>query len=116
MNKGNHLIVDIHNMSFDVLVDDKLLLQTIVNAADEAGANIINQSRYHFGHNSSPGCTAFIMLDESHVSVHTYADDGKMALDVFTCGATSCETILESVCRQLNIKKEDVVVKHIPRF
>lgn len=116
MNKGNHLIVDIHNMDFNVLVDDKLLLQTIVNAANEAGANIINQSRYHFGHNSSPGCTAFIMLDESHVSIHTYADDGKMALDVFTCGATSCETILESVCRQLGIGKEDVVVRHVPRF
>jgi len=116
MNKGNHLIVDIHNQSFDLLVDDKKLLQAIVAAANEVGANIINQSRYHFGHNSSPGCTAFIMLDESHVSVHTYADDGKMALDVFTCGATSCERILESFCRQLNIKQEDVVAKHIPRF
>ncbi len=116
MNKGNHLIADIHNMDFNVLVDDKLLLQTIVNAANEAGANIINQSRYRFGHNSSPGCTAFIMLDESHVSIHTYADDGKMALDVFTCGATSCETILESVCRQLGIRQEDIVVKHVPRF
>ncbi len=116
MNKGNHLIVDVHNMDFNVLVDDKLLLQTIVNAANEAGANIINQSRYRFGHNSSPGCTAFIMLDESHVSIHTYADDGKMALDVFTCGATSCETILESVCRQLGIRQEDIVVKHVPRF
>ncbi|MBI4733298.1 MAG: adenosylmethionine decarboxylase [Rubrobacteridae bacterium] len=116
MNKGNHLIIDIHNQAFDLLVDDKKLLQTIVNAADEVGANIINQSRYHFGHNSSPGCTAFIMLDESHVSVHTYANDGKMALDVFTCGATSCEKILDSICRQLNIDKADVEVKHVPRF
>ncbi|MBS3910136.1 MAG: adenosylmethionine decarboxylase [Actinobacteria bacterium] len=116
MNKGNHLIVDIHNQAFDVLVDDKKLLETIVNAANEVGANIINQSRYHFGHNSSPGCTAFVMLDESHVSVHTYADDGKMALDVFTCGATSCERILRSICRQLNIEEKDVVARHVPRF
>ncbi|HZD60281.1 MAG TPA: adenosylmethionine decarboxylase [Anaerolineae bacterium] len=116
MNKGNHLIADVHNMSSDVLVDDKLLLQTIVNAANEAGANIINQSRYRFGHNSSPGCTAFIMLDESHVSIHTYADDGKMALDVFTCGPTSCEKILESICRQLNIMEDDIVVNKVPRF
>src|SRR3990172_1686267 len=113
MSKGNHLIVDVHNLSFDLLVDDKKLLETIVNAANEVGANIINQSRYHFGHNSSPGCTAFVMLDESHVSVHTYADDGKMALDVFTCGATSCERILRSICRQLNIKEEDVVARHV---
>ena len=116
MNKGNHLIVDVHNMSYDVLVDDKKLLQTIVNAANEVGANIINQSRYHFGHNSSPGCTAFIMLDESHVSIHTYADDGKMALDVFTCGVTSCEKILESVCRQLDIKEEDIIISKVSRF
>ncbi|MDI6716872.1 MAG: adenosylmethionine decarboxylase [Actinomycetota bacterium] len=116
MNKGNHIIADIHNMSYDTLVDDKFLLQTIVNAANEAGANIINQSRYRFGHNSSPGCTAFIMLDESHVSIHTYADDGKMALDVFTCGTTSCEKILESICRQLGIKEENIVIKKVPRF
>ena len=48
--------------------------------------NVISQVRYQFGHNSPPGFTAVVVLDESHCSCHTYADLGLIALDVFTCG------------------------------
>lgn len=34
---------------------------------------------------SPPGWTMFLMLDESHISTHCYTDQGKMALDIFTC-------------------------------
>ena len=27
-----------------------------------------------------------IALNESHVAVHTYADEGMLAVDIFTCG------------------------------
>ena len=70
-------------------VNDQLLLDCMAQSAQEAGATVISQIRYRFGNNSPAGCTAVVMLDESHCSVHTYADLGLLAMDIFTCGDTN---------------------------
>ncbi|MFH1845848.1 MAG: adenosylmethionine decarboxylase [bacterium] len=88
MPKGQHLLIDCHTVSRDVCLDDKRFLSVMARAAERAGANVINQVRYRFGADSPPGFTAFLLLDESHCSVHTYAEEGLVALDIFTCGGT----------------------------
>jgi S-adenosylmethionine decarboxylase len=45
------------------------------------------------------------MLDESHISLHTYADEGKMAVDVFTCGDTDARAIAEQLKADLKLEK-----------
>lgn len=106
MSKGTHLIVDCSGISYEKCVNDKFLLETLMEATKATGANIINTSRYRFGYDSPAGCSVFIMLDESHISIHTYADEGKMALDIFTCGTNiDCKRILTLIARTLNIQK-----------
>ena len=34
---------------------------------------------------SPPGGTIIIMLDESHISLHSYGEEGILATDIFTC-------------------------------
>lgn len=114
MSKGMHVILDCYGVSSEVCLDDKYLLETLVRAAKANGGTIINTSRYHFGHNSPPGCTVFLMLDESHVSVHTYAKEGKMAIDVFTCGNTNAQAIAERVKAELKLK--DFEEQSLKRF
>jgi S-adenosylmethionine decarboxylase len=100
-----HVILDCYGVPRDVCLDDRKLLETIVHVTRDRGATIINTSRYHFGHDSPPGCTVFVMLDESHVSVHTYADEGKMAIDVFTCGGTDAEAIAGQLKSELGLQQ-----------
>jgi S-adenosylmethionine decarboxylase proenzyme len=100
-----HVILDCYGVSSDLCLDDKALLETLVRATKANGGTIINTSRYHFGHDSPPGCTVFVMLDESHVAVHTYAGEGKMAIDVFTCGNTDAQAIAEQIKADLKLKE-----------
>lgn len=37
------------------------------------------------GSNSPTGFTTVLLLDESHISIHSYADIGLLAIDCFTC-------------------------------
>lgn len=39
------------------------------------------------------GFTSVILLDESHITCHSYTKLGLLALDVFTCGSTNPEII-----------------------
>jgi len=54
------------------------------------------------------------MLDESHVAIHTYADQGKMAIDVFACGDTDAQAIADQLKADLGL--EDFEQQSLERF
>jgi len=114
LEKGHHILIDCRNVPRNVCLDDGKMLDVMARSAAKAGMHVISQVRYHFGHNSAPGFTCVCLLDESHVSAHTYADLGLIALDVFTCGATDPAKILDYMREELDLG--DVVVKRMPRF
>lgn len=114
MHKGTHLLVDCRNVSRDVCLDDAGMLAAMARAAQKAGANVISQVRYRFGHNSPPGFTAVVVLDESHCSAHTYADLGLIAIDIFTCGFTNPRDVLAHLREEIDLG--DVEVREFARF
>lgn len=114
MYKGRHLLIDCHNVSRDVCLNDQLILESMARAATRAGATVISQVRYHFGHNSPPGFTAMCLLDESHCSAHCYADLGLIALDIFTCGRTDPNDILKYIREEVDLGEVNTV--QMPRF
>ena len=111
---GHHLLVDCYEAPRDICLNDRLLLETLAEAAKSAGATVISQVRYRFGADSPPGCTALIMLDESHCSVHTYADPGLLAFDFFTCGDTDARQVWEFVQKKLGLTH--AIVREVHRF
>lgn len=114
MAKGRHILVDCTSVPREVCLDDKRVLKAMAEGAEKAGATVISQVRYHFGHNSAPGFTAAVLLDESHCTAHSYADLGLMALDMFTCGKTDPRDILAHMCEVLDLG--DVSVQECVRF
>lgn len=114
MHKGKHLLIDCRNVSRELCLNDKLVLEVMARAAERAGANVICQTRYKFGHDSPPGFAALIMLDESHCSAHTYADLGLIAMDVFTCGNTDPKDVLRFIREEIDLG--DVTIRECPRF
>ena len=94
---ASHLLIDCSNVAPSVCLDDAVMLAVIASAAERAGATVISQLRYRFGHNSPPGFTAIILLDESHVSVHTYSDAGQLVMDIFCCGKVDPNSILRFI-------------------
>ncbi len=103
MQKGKHLLIDCVGVPREVCLDDRRVLNAMVQGAEKAGATVVGQMRYHFGHNSPPGFTAVCLLDESHCSAHAYADLGLIAMDIFTCGSTDPRDVFEYIRQDLNL-------------
>ena len=108
------MLIDCRNVPRQVCLDDAHMLDSMVVAARRSGATVITQARYHFGHNSAAGFTAVILLDESHCSAHSYADEGLLAVDIFTCGSTNPNDVLTYLREQIDLG--DVTVRELPRF
>ena len=66
------------------LLDDECFIETkIREAVEHARATLLEQSTKRF---HPQGVTAFALLAESHISIHTWPELGYAAIDVFTCG------------------------------
>ena len=114
LNKGKHLIIDCKNVDRNVCLDDKSMMNAICNAVIKAGSTILSTSRHRLGHNSPPGFACVVALDESHCSAHSYADDGLIAIDIFTCGKTDPMDVLTFIQEEINLG--DVSFQIINRF
>jgi S-adenosylmethionine decarboxylase len=82
---GKHVIVDAYEVDFDILNNEHLLKDLLVKAATQCGANVLGVQSNKFNPN---GVTVLCLLSESHVSIHTYPEQGFAALDCYTCGET----------------------------
>ncbi len=106
--------MDCRNVARTLCLDDKRVLNVMARSAERAGATVVSQVRYKFGHESPPGFTAVVLLDESHCSAHTYADLGLIAMDVFTCGNTNPRDVLRYIQEELDLG--DVTITEVSRF
>jgi S-adenosylmethionine decarboxylase len=80
---GKHLLLEVYDVKFDLLNDSTALQETMVRGIKRAKMTILNI----FSHCFLPqGCTIVIALSESHVSCHTWPENGSIAIDVYTCG------------------------------
>lgn len=82
---GRHITMDLRDVSFDKLNDAEFLKEAMVEAASRCGATIVGENFVKF---SPQGVTGVLVLSESHLSIHTYPEEGFAAVDCYTCGTT----------------------------
>jgi S-adenosylmethionine decarboxylase len=80
---GKHLTVDMYGCSIENLDNLEFIKNAMLAAAQEANMVWLNFTSYKF---EPQGLTAFALLAEGHISIHTYPALGYAAIDVFTCG------------------------------
>ena len=66
---GRHIIVEYYNCNPNLLNDVGHVESSMEEAAKEAGATIINSTFHHF---SPYGTSGVIVIQESHLAIHTW--------------------------------------------
>ena len=88
--QGLHLTADLYQCRCDAawLTDADRLGAWCVQAVQRAGLQPVNQLAHAFpaAPRGPGGVTATVLLAESHLSLHTYPEQGKAFFDAFTCG------------------------------
>ena len=81
--QGQHLLVDIKNVSAKFLNSEERLAQAMVDTVKRAGLTLLS---YHCHSLVPAGVSCVGVLLESHISFHTWPEEGVITLDLFTCG------------------------------
>jgi len=78
-----HLLFELEGCPFETLNNDTLIEGMLILAASTAKATLLHTHVHKF---EPQGVTGFALLAESHISIHTWPEDGRAVCDVFTCG------------------------------
>lgn len=80
---GRHILVEFHGCSSEILNDVPRIEASMLKAAKESGATIISSTFHHF---SPFGVSGVVVIQESHLAIHTWPEYRYAAVDLFTCG------------------------------
>lgn len=86
---GEHLLMDCYGSPTALLCDPDALSHILHQAAAAAGAHVLQSHFHHFG--AQQGVTGVLLLQESHISIHTWPERDYAAIDIFMCGTAQVQ-------------------------
>jgi S-adenosylmethionine decarboxylase len=96
---GNHLLLEVYNVEHNLLNDGIALQRVMERGIQRAGMTILNIFQHCF---HPQGLTIVIALSESHVSCHTWPEEGCIAIDVYTCGEGNPKLVALELLKYFN--------------
>lgn len=103
-----HLLYDLWVADVTVLERVEAWQEVLRDAAVAAGATILHERFHQF---EPYGMTGFLLLAESHISVHTWPEEGYAAVDVFTCGRMNAQHVIDHLRTHLQPINEKLIVQ-----
>ena len=96
--KGRHVTLDYIGFKGE----GQWVLSVLRSAVGRSKVREVHAHVSEFDGIESPlGFAAVVLIDESHVSAHCYADEGLLAIDCFTCGGVDPNGIVDDIHEQL---------------
>ena len=97
---GQHLLVDMKNVDGGFLNSEERLSKAMVDTIKESGLTMLS---YHCHALLPNGISCVGVLLESHISFHTWPEDGVITLDLFTCGSSPLLPVIPLIQRLFGV-------------
>jgi len=100
---GKHAIMDLSGCNPEILGNNALIQEILCQAAQIAKITIVGDLERHFEPN---GYTAILLLEESHLSIHTWPEYNYVSVDLYSCNLnTDFEAVKTFLVNALGAKK-----------
>ena len=107
---GRHLLAEFHDCESPALNDPARIEALMNEAARLSGATVV-QSVFHAF--SPHGVSGVVVVEESHLAVHTWPEYRYAAVDYFSCGEVDCDAAVR--CLAVHLAPARVETKEVPR-
>ena len=104
---GRHLLVEYYDCDKEILNNLDAIEALFVNAAKAADATMVQSTFHRF---SPQGVSGVVVIEESHLSIHTWPEHGYAAVDFYTCGASDPEKAHPVLVEGLGSKRYEMMV------
>jgi S-adenosylmethionine decarboxylase proenzyme len=106
---GRHLLVEYKKCNLETLNDLSRIESLMQEAARASGTRIVSSVFHPF---TPQGVSGVVVIEESHLSIHTWPEYGYAAVDFFTCGNGIPERAYEVLKEGLGAAVSEVMLVH----
>ncbi|MCD6478781.1 MAG: adenosylmethionine decarboxylase [Candidatus Diapherotrites archaeon] len=110
MTMGMHIIMELYGCPSELIAHVSNVKRIFDELIEEAEINRISEAYHQF---RPYGVTGIVLLEESHISVHTWPEYGYVAMDIYTCGsnkkAIKAAKIAEKLFMPEKILKKELI-------
>jgi S-adenosylmethionine decarboxylase proenzyme len=108
---GYQTLIELYGCPSELIDDENIVKKILLNLADVVELTVVNSLIHHF---SPIGVSGVIVIEESHIAIHTWPEYNYVAIDFFTCNQqydlkNGIEFLRE------NFKAKEVEVKEVHR-
>lgn len=105
MSKGRfHIIIDLNEVNLDKLIDKDGLNKFLLELPPLIGMKVLSGPVVVEGVKENPGITGFVIIDYSHISIHTFTNSLQALVDIFSCKPFDQNTAKKAVFDYFQVK------------
>ncbi|MBU0952992.1 MAG: adenosylmethionine decarboxylase [Nanoarchaeota archaeon] len=108
---GPHLMIDASKCNQETLRDQDLVRRVLRELPEQLGMTIIYPPtvvEWTDKWATVPGYSGFVMIAESHISIHTFPDNDYVFMDIFSCRPFDIETAKKYLLAAFDAKQATV--------
>lgn len=98
---GRHIILELYGCPPALLKAPEQSKKFLLEAAHRMEATVVNTQFHAF---SPFGVSGVVVIQESHLTIHTWPEHGYAAIDVFTCGHLKLDAGISYLCEAFQSK------------
>lgn len=102
---GRHVIAEFYGCDPAVLNDVDGIRARMIRAAELTGATVLGEMFHAF---SPHGVSGTVVIAESHLSIHTWPENGYVAVDIYTCGGLNPRIGFDHLYETLGAKQSRI--------
>lgn len=113
---GQHLIFDAYGCKLSKLEDMKLCYEILNKISDIAKMKKLSEplvieasSNEALGGKDPGGFSGFLMIQESHISIHTFAKRGFVTIDIYSCKEFKIDKIVKYLLEVFEPKEYEII-------
>lgn len=92
---GTHIVADFYDIQKNIMKDSlPQLIDYIKKSCDKNCIKILKYDSFIF---ENGGYTLFFLLEESHISIHSYIEHKAAFVDIFTCGILNATGVMDDI-------------------
>jgi S-adenosylmethionine decarboxylase len=102
---GPHLTLDFYNCNKQKLGDKEFIFKLLDELPEILGLKKISVPIVNFYTTPTPGISGFVLISESHITIHTFVEEEFAAIDIFSCKEFEVEKAVNYLTKALEPRK-----------